>query len=438
MPMPTTPNNSLREVDQAQFFVSTPHWILHYGLVLLFVIVLSLILGAAFFKYPDKLKARFTLTSSTPPIELNANASGRISKIFVPNRHYVAAGSPVLLLESTADYEDILRLADYVYSFPIKDWRERSFDHPDVGLQLGELQALYVDLVLSVERLDMFKRNPYYARKREGLDLQLQSQQDRAGLLAKDGLLRREQLQLVRAQEQRDSLLHAQQLVSDERWEVSRANLLTSRAELIASSLAEKTLAQTRAELRNAQIDLEQSQRSMDLELSERVKGLIQQLGVALKEWKLKYLLIAPISGEVVFDRPWTVNQYVEEHSSLLSIIPNVHGEQPMVRVLVPMPGAGKIQAKQRVHLTCDSYPKVEYGYLIGQVERISPLPVVLAGQKFYNVEVRLSDGLRTNYGKELPAFLNLDGDAEIITEDLSMLQRILKPLRQLLYNSKR
>jgi hypothetical protein len=46
-------------------------------------------------------------------------------------------------------------------------------------------------------------------------------------------------------------------------------------------------------------------------------------------------------------------------------------------------------------------------------------------------VEIALPEGLRTNYGKLLPASRELKGTADIILADRNVLERLLAPLRK-------
>lgn len=54
----------------------------------------------------------------------------------------------------------------------------------------------------------------------------------------------------------------------------------------------------------------------------------------------------------------------------------------------------------------------------------------------YYSVDVRFPDGLKTTYGKELPFMPLMKGDADVITDDLTILQRIIMPLRKLWDNA--
>ena len=53
--------------------------------------------------------------------------------------------------------------------------------------------------------------------------------------------------------------------------------------------------------------------------------------------------------------------------------------------------------------------------------------------KKIYIVEILLPKGLITSYNKELPYLLEMEGKAEIITDDLSLLERFLLPIKKVL-----
>ena len=53
-------------------------------------------------------------------------------------------------------------------------------------------------------------------------------------------------------------------------------------------------------------------------------------------------------------------------------------------------------------------------------------------------IEVYLPNGLTTLYGKHLDFNQNMSGIAEIVTEDLRLLQRIIHPLKSLVTMNRR
>jgi HlyD family secretion protein len=78
------------------------------------------------------------------------------------------------------------------------------------------------------------------------------------------------------------------------------------------------------------------------------------------------------------------------------------------------------------VNVKFDNYPYVEFGLVKGTVKNVSLVPE----DNFYTVEVVFPDGLVTNYNKPLEMQNELTGKAEIIAEDLRLIQRIFNPIR--------
>ena len=94
----------------------------------------------------------------------------------------------------------------------------------------------------------------------------------------------------------------------------------------------------------------------------------------------------------------------------------------------VPVVGAGKVKAGQRVNIKLHGFPYLEYGFLTAYVTAISSMP----DEKFYIATLELDSNLETSYGKKIPYVADLMGEAEIVTEDLSVAERMIGPVRYL------
>jgi HlyD family secretion protein len=94
---------------------------------------------------------------------------------------------------------------------------------------------------------------------------------------------------------------------------------------------------------------------------------------------------------------------------------------------------SGKVKINQVVNIKLSSCPYLEYGMVRGIVNTKSLVP---SGDA-YIIEVSLPQGLKTLYGKELDFTQNMRGTAEIITEDIRLLQKIINPLRHLISKNK-
>jgi len=55
-----------------------------------------------------------------------------------------------------------------------------------------------------------------------------------------------------------------------------------------------------------------------------------------------------------------------------------------------------------------------------------------------YVIEIELPDGLTTLYGKTLEFTQNMQGTAEIITENIRLLQKIVNPFRYLVTKNRK
>jgi hypothetical protein len=116
-----------------------------------------------------------------------------------------------------------------------------------------------------------------------------------------------------------------------------------------------------------------------------------------------------------------------------MTVIPD--GEQKLVaRVTVPAMGAGKVSTGQRVNIRLSGYPYLEYGMIPGVVSGRS----LTATPEGFTAWVELPDSLVTFYGKQLDFTQNMPGTAEIITEDMRLLERVVYPFRYLAEKNRR
>jgi len=105
-------------------------------------------------------------------------------------------------------------------------------------------------------------------------------------------------------------------------------------------------------------------------------------------------------------------------------------GTMPVCKMLLPAQGSGKVVVGQRANVRLNNFPDQEFGYLEGRVEHISDTP---DPDGMYVVEIRFPKGLVTNYGVKLPITRQMQGSAEIITEDVRLIVRFFNPIKKLL-----
>ena len=180
-----------------------------------------------------------------------------------------------------------------------------------------------------------------------------------------------------------------------------------------------------------------QDYRIKKLEEREKYYSVLNEsflnLKAQIKIWENTYLLISPVRGTVTFTKFWSENQSVNEDEPVLSIVPFQAGDY-VGRINLKMNRSGKVKQGQSVNIKLSGYPYLEYGMVKGIVTSISLVP----SNDSYVIELSLPSGLTTLYGKKLDFTQNMQGTAEIITDDIRLLQKIVNPFRYLVSRNKR
>jgi HlyD family secretion protein len=151
----------------------------------------------------------------------------------------------------------------------------------------------------------------------------------------------------------------------------------------------------------------------------ERLKG-------ATERWKNKYLFVSPINGKVSFNKFVEDNIYLNRNDNVFTIIP-VKGGKVEGNAEMAISKSGKVRVGQKVNIKLANFPYGEYGMLEGKIKSISLTP----SNDKYILSIELPNGLVSTYGKELNFKQNMKGIAEIITEDLRLIERVFYQFRK-------
>lgn len=77
-----------------------------------------------------------------------------------------------------------------------------------------------------------------------------------------------------------------------------------------------------------------------------------------------------------------------------------------------------------------ENFPNAEFGVIQGQVSNISIIP---DEEGFYSIDVDLPKNLITAYNKNIDFKQEMRGSAEIITEDLRLIERFFYQFKDIL-----
>lgn len=406
-----------------------PSRIVRFG-TLIFTVVFALIIGFSFvFHYPDILRSNIVVTTENPPATLVARATGKIDQLFVKDKDKVKAGDMIALIENPANYFDILQLETLINEL------QPAFDTmnftPDIrlrkALQLGPVQEYHSQFITRFEELKEFTQRNYYTRREESYRDQLKNARmlyDR--MWEQKNAIDRE-YQIKQRNYERQKKLVASEIVATTDLENAESEMLSKKSELdgIRSDLAQKQI--DISALEQKIIENEKEYYDLKIQHESAVLEAFNNLKSASSDWFLTYLLRSPIDGTVTFNSFYAENQNINEGDRAFNIIPDNLGDV-IGKVELPVRGSGKVKEGLDVNVKFDNYPYMEFGLVRGKVLNVSLVPE----NSFYMVEVGFPEGLVTNYDHELEMQNQLTGQAEIITEDLLLIQRFFNPLKAL------
>ena len=421
----------LRSEEFNEVLSTVPAWIIRWGITMTACVVLMLLVGSAVFKYPDIISSTVTLTGTTPVSAVVARSSGKLQELYVENNQKVKANALLAVIENPAKTEDIIRLKELLQQ------AESNLDTialvPSGQLQLGSLQSLYSSFYLSMSEYRQFRELAYHLKKVDLVKVRIVKNEVYYTNMLKQKELSVAQAKIAHQQYARDSLLGVKGLVSKEAVEESYSRYLQSSLSAENMDRSLENLQIQLAQMKESLYDTEYQYLDQRNKLETQLRSLINQLRAEIDAWEINYALITPVDGEITLTQYWTNNQNVTAGNIVFNIVPTNQGEI-IGKALLPTERSGKVRKGQKVNIRFSNYPDKEFGIVKGTVKNISLIPVV-DGQnvKSYMVDIQLPNGLRTSYDKELPFLPEMEGQADIITEDISLLERFLMPIRKVI-----
>jgi HlyD family secretion protein len=408
-----------------------PGKILRWGTTVMFFVFLILLIFSWLIRYPDIIPSPIEITTTNPPVTLVTKITGRIKYLYVKEKDIVSAGQLVAVMETVASIEEINLLKT---SFDtIRNPELLSVKSLPEFTELGELQGFYAIFLKNLSDLNSYKINDFYGGKVSSITDEINGIQDYIGKLVIKEKWYYENQKLETRRYKRDSTLFEGQAISESELEQSRQSLIRINIELqqVRLDRSEKSIemAEKRQLLQDFIIKRVEEREKLIAILVESFQNLQAQINI----WENNYLLISPVDGTVSFTRFWTENQSVVKDEPVVNIVPLQTGDY-LGRINLKMMRSGKVKPNQMVNIKLSGYPYLEFGMVRGIVKSISQVP---SGDA-YVIEIELPNGLRTLYGINLEFTQNMQGTAEIITKNMRLLQKIIKPLNYMISKNKR
>jgi multidrug efflux pump subunit AcrA (membrane-fusion protein) len=424
------PNIELRSEDVQDILNRPPNWMIRWGNTVLISVIVLMFTLSYFIKYPDVIMGRATISTEKPPVFINSKVSGRMRALHIENKQAVREGQVIAEIENPIPASSIDSLQNFLTaaSHFLTDPNNQTF----LNFKRIELYEVSNDFSTLKNILEEYRSHLYD-------NVQAQQLNDLENKLSAN--IKLQEISIREAELSKVDISYAKERYSmqEEEYELglttkldflgaqSAYNQSLKAEEGIKKSLIqmELTIEDYKSQVRNAIAE----GKTKTNEYRNRTQELITLLENYVTRWKTEFTIRSPINGTLDYSGRIKVNQLINSGDQLFAIIPP--SEQFETLLQLPAQGFGKVRIGQKVKLKLDNYPYNEYGFVNGAISNLAALP----SGDIYQVQVALDKGLTTSYNSQLEYSPEMMATAEVITEDLRLIERLFNSLRSIFDN---
>ncbi len=420
---------NLRSEEVQEILTKIPHWMIRWGSVLFLLLIVMLLLISWFVKYPDVIPSQAIITTQIPPQKEYAKITGKLGHILVKDTQLVNPDQPLAIIENTANYKDVFLLKSIIDTIKVNS---KSFVFPMDSLPmlfLGDIESDFALFENSYMQYMLNKELQPFINEAAANEYSVLQLNRRLESLNAQKKLNATELNLKKKDLDRNKSLFEKGIISALDYENKQLDYLQVVRNYKNRSVS---ISQIREAISNAQKTSRGTEISKTKEEMILLKNVLQsfnQLKQRIKSWELNYVLKSNIKGKVSFLNYWNEHQTVNQGDMVFTIIPTENASF-IAKLKTPLRNSGKIRVGQVVNIKLENYPDTEFGMLTGKIKSISLMP---DKEGLYLVDVSLPEKLITTYNKEIAFKQEMRGVAEIVTEDLRLIERFFYQFKSIL-----
>jgi len=415
--------------EQVQDILSyVPHWMIRWGNVLFLALILMFFGLSFLIKYPDVIVSEALITTKEPPQKEYAKVNGKIDSVLVENGEIVKPNSVIAIIENTANFNDVQTIKSIVDS--IKP-NSKSFYFPidDIPiLFLGDIDNSFALFENNYTQYILNKQLQPYSNEALANKNSLSEAYRRLENSNSQLAILKTELELSKKNLERNKILLDKGVISQLDYENKQLEYAQTQRNF---KNFESSISQIRESISNANKSSKGNQINKTREEIKLLKSVLQsfnQLKNAIIDWEKNYLLKSTTTGKVSFLNFNNIHQNVKIGDLMFTIIPTENLDY-IAKLKTPIQNSGKLKIGQHVNISIQNYPEAEFGFLNGRINHISIIP---DSDGFYLLEVELPKKLITSYNKEIAFKQEMIGKAEIITEDLRLIERFFYQVKDI------
>lgn len=417
----------LRSEEVQEILSQVPRWMIRWGSGLILALILMLLFISWFVKYPDIITSTGVISTVVPPQKEYARSTGRLSAILVADNEKVKAEQPLAIIENTARFKDVFYLQSILDTLTVDG---SNFKYPIDQMPVLFLGDIESDFALFENSYIQYKLNNElqpFSNEGAANRYSISELNSRIEILQTQRTLNEAELAFTNKDLERHKKLY-------EKGVISSSSLEDKQLAYLQAERAFKNMGVSISQLKESLIGARKISRGSEINKVKEemvlLKGVIQSLNnlkKSIRDWQLRYVLKTSMNGQVSFLDFWDSNQSVTAGDLVFTVLPD-DGKSFIAKLKTPVQNSGKLHVGQKVLLRLDNYPDTEFGVLEGELYKIS---AIADEEGFYNVDVQLPEKLVTSYGVEIEFKQEMLVRAEIVTEDLRLLERFFYQLRE-------
>lgn len=427
------PQNNLdieiRSEEVQEILTHVPNWMIRWGNTLFLLLILMLLFISWFVKYPDIISTQAMITTSFPPEKLYANTRGRFEVFLTTEDSSVKSGEVLAVIENSASYKDVLLLKSITDTVQIHN---EDFKFPIDKIPpmiLGDITTSFSQFENDYSEYTLNKKLTPYKSENFANQMSVIEAKGRLQILLSQRDLNKKELEFKQNDLERSRKMFDKGVISAKEKEQKEVEYLQAQR---SYKSVESSISQIRELISNSNKNLEGTsikKTQNDVRLQKKAIQSFLYLKKAIKDWEKQYALVSSINGKVSFLSYWNENQTVKQGDLIFTIIPE-KSTAYIGKIKAPAANSGKIKKGQKVQIKLLNYPSDEFGELNGKVESISLLP---DEEGNYLIDVSLPQDLITTYEKEIVFKQEMQGTADIVTEDLRLIERFFYQLKNII-----
>jgi len=374
------------------------------------------------------------ITSRNPPIQILSKKTGKISSINYQSGDSIVEGAILAIIENSASEKDVAYLRD---KLSVTMSMLTSIDALNIEfprqLNLGNSIQPFYNVFLS-----KYQKLILESSLREGIILQMQLKDELSNqnLSLKNKreelLLSKQSLNILEVNFQRHQKLLLKGVISQLDLERIENEFLNEKRQFhFQEQQLNQIILDKNSIEKNQQLVKNSDFKNVSIQEAELILAR-QDLLNEISEWEENFLLKSPIEGRLSYNDVWGKFQNVKSGEVVFTVVP--YERQDLIgKCDVPIRNSGKIREDQKVFLKLENFPYREWGTVEASVGSISQVP--RAGENPGYIVYLNIDDLNTSYGKKLEFNQELIGTAEILLEEVTVLERLFYQFRNLRSN---